>query len=199
MNSMKESIVNTLAPLETVTSPLAVEMQQLSATIGKKQILQDVSFSIPAGKLCSILGPNGAGKTTLIKTLTGGVAPSSGVAKVHGLDVAHDLLHIKRVIGITPQENNLYETLNAEENLRLHGKLFGMSTSQIRTRTAEVLDLVELSDRRKDAVRKFSGGMKRRLVIARSIFHNPAIVFLDEPQPVWTRRCAVPSGACFRT
>lgn len=181
MYSMKENNVNILPATETVVPMQAVEVQQLSATIGKKQILQEVSFSIPVGKLFSILGPNGAGKTTLIKTLTGGISPTSGVARIHDLDVTRDLLHIKRIIGITPQENNLYEALSAEENLRLHGQLFGMSARAIRTRTTEVLQLVELNERRKDPVRKFSGGMKRRLVIARSIFHNPALVFLDEP------------------
>lgn len=181
MNSTQESNVNTVAASKTAAPTPAVEIQQLSATIGKKLILQEISFSIPVGKLFSILGPNGAGKTTLIKTLIGGIPPTSGVARIHGRDVTSDLLHIKRVIGITAQENNLYEALSAEENLRLHGQLFGMSTREIRTRTAEVLQLVELSDRRKDPIRKFSGGMKRRLVIARSIFHNPTTVFLDEP------------------
>ncbi len=181
MYYIEKGVLCAIAPLEVVTSSLAVDIQQLSATIGKKLILQGISFSIPSGKLCSILGPNGAGKTTLIKTLIGGVALSSGTARVYGLDVARDLLRIKHMIGITPQENNLYEALSAEENLHLHGRLFGMSTRQIRARTTEVLHLVELSERGKDPVRKFSGGMKRRLVIARSIFHNPAVVFLDEP------------------
>jgi len=164
-----------------VAPPLAIEMQKLNASIGKKHILRDISFQLASGRLLSILGPNGAGKTTLIKVLIGGIAPTSGTASVVGFDVTRHLLHIKRRIGITPQENNLYEDLSAAENLQLHGRLFGMSGKQIRARTDEVLDLVDLRKRKKDTVKHFSGGMKRRLVIARSIFHYPDIVFLDEP------------------
>jgi ABC-type multidrug transport system ATPase subunit len=162
-------------------SALAVEVEKINASIGKKQILHDITFSIPAGKLISILGPNGAGKTTLIRVMTGGIPATSGSVKIENLEIKRNLLKIKRYIGITAQDNNIYENLSASENLRLHGMLFGMSDKQIRQRTDEVLQMVDLLDRKKDAVRKFSGGMKRRLVIARSIFHNPAVVFLDEP------------------
>lgn len=172
---MKQSIM-----AQTPTA-LAVEVKNLNASIGKKQILHDMTFSIPAGKLVSILGPNGAGKTTLIKVLTGGIPANSGSIQIGGMDVKRNLLHVKRYIGITAQDNNLYENLSAGENLRLHGMLFGMSNKQIGQRTDEVLQMVNLADRKKDPVRKFSGGMKRRLVIARSIFHNPSMVFLDEP------------------
>lgn len=147
----------------------------------KKQILKDVNFDVNKGEIVSILGPNGSGKTTLIRSLTTALKPNSGEVKIFGDDIPGNELKIKRIIGITPQENNLYESLTAQDNLIHHGRLFGMTKKEINQRIDVVLKQVDLLDRKKDQVKKFSGGMKRRLAVARSIMHEPRILFLDEP------------------
>ncbi|MFB6172905.1 MAG: ATP-binding cassette domain-containing protein [Haloarculaceae archaeon] len=143
--------------------------------------LDDVSFSIDEGELFGLLGPNGAGKSTLIHILSTLLQPTDGDATVSGHDVRTDRDGVRNSIGVVFQEPALDEELTARENLDFHGVMYGMSKGERRERIAEVLELVELADRADDLVKTYSGGMKRRLEIARGLVHRPAVLFLDEP------------------
>lgn len=127
------------------------------------------------------MGPNGAGKTTTISMLCTLLKPSSGRATVNGFDVVKNKLAVRKSIGLVFQDPSLDERLTAIENLKFHGMIYGISQQERIHRIEEVLELVELSERRKDMVRTFSGGMKRRLEIARGLLHRPRVLFLDEP------------------
>lgn len=140
-----------------------------------------ISFSVKKGEVFGFLGPNGAGKTTTISMLCTLLRPTAGEAQVGSYDVAKEPTKVRREIGIIFQDPSLDDRLTAEDNLRFHGYLYNMKHSLIEERIVEVLTLVELLDRRKDFVRKFSGGMKRRLEIARGLLHQPKLLFLDEP------------------
>ncbi len=140
-----------------------------------------VSFSVAEGEAFALLGPNGAGKTTLIRMLTTLSLPTSGRAAVAGFDLAGQAREIKKHIGIVHQRMNIDNDLTAEENLILHARLHRMDRDEARERIGELLDFVELSGRKNHVVRNFSGGMKRRLMIARAVLHRPRLLFLDEP------------------
>lgn len=140
-----------------------------------------VSFSVGAGEVFGFLGPNGAGKTTTISMITTLLKPTSGTAAVDGHDVVGDAAAVRRSIGIVFQEPSLDERLTAVENLEFHAVLYHVPSSERRRRIADALDLVDLADRGGDLVEKFSGGMKRRLEIARGLLHTPRVLFLDEP------------------
>ena len=159
----------------------AVDVRALEVSRGRRPVLTGVSLRLDPGRVLSVLGPNGAGKTTLVKAICGSLRADRGTIEICGLDVARRLSRVKRLIGITPQDDNLYEHLTVEENLRLHCQLFGMARPRIRERIAEVLGLVGLADSRRTPVRKLSGGMKRRVVIARCLSHEPDVLLLDEP------------------
>jgi ABC-2 type transport system ATP-binding protein len=140
-----------------------------------------ISFTVNKGEVFGFLGPNGAGKTTTISMLCTLLKPTSGTAMVACCDAAKDPNRVRREIGIIFQDPSLDDRLTAEDNLRFHGYLYHMKISEIDKRIPEVLELVELADRKKDFVKKFSGGMKRRLEIARGLLHHPKLLFLDEP------------------
>jgi ABC-2 type transport system ATP-binding protein len=140
-----------------------------------------VSFSVGAGETFGFLGPNGAGKTTTINMLCTLVRPSGGRALVGGFDVVREQAEVRRRIGLVFQDTTLDDYLTAEENLRFHAELYGMPKAQVDARIEQVLRMVELWERRGHEVRTFSGGMKRRLEIARGLLHSPRVLFLDEP------------------
>lgn len=146
-----------------------------------KTAVDGVSFSIGRNEIFGILGPNGAGKTTLIRLLTMQLIPTSGEIFYGGKSIKENETAIKRLIGVVPQHLNFDQELNVAENLELHARLYGMGTSDARARIAELLGYMELSEFAGYSVRKLSGGMKRRLLIARALIHRPQIVFLDEP------------------
>ncbi|NTU93006.1 MAG: ABC transporter ATP-binding protein [Chlorobiaceae bacterium] len=146
---------------------------------GKVQALDGVSLSIGKGEIFGLLGPNGAGKSTLIRILTGLTRADSGTAAIGSLDVAQQAFRIKSLTGVVPQENNLDRELTAEENLRIYGKLYRVDN--LRQRILTVLGDVELLESRDAVVSGLSGGMKRRLMIARALLSDPAVLFLDEP------------------
>ena len=143
--------------------------------------VDDISFHVKKGEIFAFLGPNGAGKSTTIKMLTTLLRPTSGKVLLDGHDVTGDPAAVRRSFGIVFQDPSLDEELTAYENMELHGVLYGVPKDLRRKRIDELLAFVELSDRRDTYVKKFSGGMKRRLEIARGLLHHPKILFLDEP------------------
>ncbi len=143
--------------------------------------VDDISFEVEEGSLFAFLGPNGAGKSTTIKMLTTLVTPTSGSLTLDHYSVAKEPIKVRRSFGIVFQDPSLDSELTAYENMELHAVLYGLPKKQYTERTEELLKLVELWDRRKSQVKTFSGGMKRRLEIARGLLHHPKILFLDEP------------------
>ncbi|MCX7641196.1 MAG: ATP-binding cassette domain-containing protein [Elusimicrobiales bacterium] len=143
--------------------------------------LDNINIDIKEGEIFSLLGPNGAGKTTLISILTTILKPTSGTANVAGYDIIKNPLEVRKQIGIVFQEPSLDDLLTAEENLMLHGMLYDIKHKELKKRVDELLNMVGLKERAKHQVKTFSGGMKRRLEIARGILHIPKILFLDEP------------------
>src|SRR5580765_3742089 len=140
-----------------------------------------ISFAVPKGEIFAFLGPNGAGKTTTIKMLTTLLPPTSGSLELNGLDPARQQNEVRQQFGIVFQDPSLDQDLTAEENMELHGVLYHVPRKVRRERAEMLLNLFELWDRRLTVVKKFSGGMKRRLEIARGFLHTPKILFLDEP------------------
>ena len=140
-----------------------------------------MSFSVPRGEVFGFLGPNGAGKSTTIKMLCTLARPTSGVARVAGFDVVTQRDAVRRHIGLVFQDPTLDGYLTATQNLRLHAELYGVDPGVIPTRMDQMLEMVDLADRRDQPVMTFSGGMRRRLEIARGLLHSPRVLFLDEP------------------
>ncbi len=143
--------------------------------------VDDVTFSVEKGEIFGFLGPNGAGKTTTINVLCTLLRPTSGHAYVNGYDVTDDPNNVRKSIGLIFQEPSLDDRLTAEENLDFHGIIYDIPKDIREERKKELLEMVDLWDRRTDVVKTFSGGMKRRLEIARGLLHRPALLFLDEP------------------
>ena len=143
--------------------------------------VDDVSFSIREGEIFSLLGPNGAGKTTIISILSCLLAPDAGEATIGGFSVAKQPDKIKPLIGAVPQDIALYEDMTGRENLLFWGRMYGMRGPALNKRVDEVLELIGLSDRQKDRVDKYSGGMKRRVNIGAALLHKPRFLYLDEP------------------
>ncbi len=143
--------------------------------------VQGISFQIARGEIFSLLGPNGAGKTTTISMLSGLIEPSAGDAAIAGYSVRKDPQQVKAHIGVVPQELALYETISAHENLVFWGRMYGLGGNQLRERVQGALEIAGLSDRARERVEKYSGGMKRRLNIAIGLLHEPEVLFLDEP------------------
>jgi ABC-2 type transport system ATP-binding protein len=158
-----------------------IRVRNLVKTFGTFTAVNDVSFEVAEGEIFAFLGPNGAGKTTTIKMLTTLLRPTSGAIELDGLDPQTHQNEARRRFGIVFQDPSLDGDLTAWENMEIHGVLYHVPHKVRRQRSEELLKLFELWDRRKDQVKKFSGGMKRRLEIARGFLHTPKILFLDEP------------------
>ncbi len=158
-----------------------IEVEGLSRNFGQLVAVDKVSFQVAEGEIFGFLGPNGAGKTTTINMLCTLLKPTRGRATVNGYDVVRQRSEVRRSIGLVFQDPTLDEYLTAEQNLRFHAYAYNIPKEIREKRIGEVLELVELADRRKSKVRTFSGGMKRRLEIARGLLHNPRVLFLDEP------------------
>lgn len=160
--------------------PYAIQANNLCKKFGHRVAVSDLSFNIEKGEIFSLLGTNGAGKTTTIKMLSCLLKPTSGSATLMGIDALKSPRKVKNIIGVSPQETAIAMHLNTCENLILMGGIFNMTRSQAKKRAIELMELMELEDR-KDQVRKLSGGMQRRLSIAMALVSNPEILFLDEP------------------
>ncbi|MBD8065430.1 ABC transporter ATP-binding protein [Devosia sp. PTR5] len=159
----------------------AIVVSNVTVSYGAKRALDDVSLTVPAGASFALLGPNGAGKTTLISVLCTLRRPDRGSAAVAGADVVRMPTQARRSIGVVFQDSSLDDRLSAWENLEFHGLVYGMPKKRRRTMIEAALALVELEEWTHDIVRSFSGGMRRRLEIARALLHEPRILFLDEP------------------
>jgi ABC-2 type transport system ATP-binding protein len=159
----------------------AVEVHGLTKRFGDLTAVKEVTFEVAQGEIFAFLGPNGAGKSTTINMLCTLARPTAGDAKVGGYDTVAQARMVRRHIGLVFQEQTLDDQLTADENLRFHAVLYGVPSNQIDDRIKRVMELVALSDRRKDLVSTYSGGMARRLEIARGMLHTPRVLFLDEP------------------
>lgn len=158
-----------------------IDIEGLTKKYGDRTAVDGLNLSIPQGELFGLLGPNGAGKTTTIRVLTMLTRLTEGHITINGWHVPNDERQIKAVIGVVPQHLNLDIELTARENLELHGRLHQIPPEERKQRIEELLEFVELQDRGNDMVQTFSGGMKRRLMIARALLHRPKVLFLDEP------------------
>ena len=161
-------------------SPL-LQVDRLSKSYGAVRAVDGVSFTVTPGEIYGLLGPNGAGKTTTISMICGLLRPDAGSVAVGGRPFAADPQAAKRLMGVVPQDLALYEELSAAENLLFWGRLAGLDAKTARLRTAELLEALSLSDRAKDAVKTFSGGMKRRVNLGCALLHRPQLLLLDEP------------------
>jgi len=157
------------------------QVEGLVKSYGSLRAVDGVSFSVAKGELYGLLGPNGAGKTTIMSMLSGLLAPDEGRIRFDGIDLAAEPLKVKAQLGVVPQEPALYENLSARENLSFWGGLYGLSGASLKQAVDRVLELVGLTDRAKDPVKQYSGGMKRRINLALGLVHGPRAVLMDEP------------------
>ena len=164
-----------------MTTPLVVEVRDLKRSYGDRAALAGVSFDVREGEIFGFLGPNGGGKTTLLRILATLLPPSSGSATVFGLDVVRDPNAVRRRIGVVFQSKHVDGKLTAAENLRHHGHLYGLRGGELTDRIQQSLTRFGLLDREKDLVETFSGGLRRRLELAKGLLHRPGLLLLDEP------------------
>lgn len=165
---------------EEIMAPI-LEVRDLVKKYGDFTAVKGISFSVEEGEIFSLLGPNGAGKTTTISVISTLFAPTSGDASVCGHSVLKDPMAVKGCIGVVPQELALYEDLTALENLNFWGQMYGLSGKALTDRIAEVLDQIGLTDKAKQRIKTYSGGMKRRVNIGIGLLHKPQLLFMDEP------------------
>ena len=158
-----------------------LEVKDVSKKYGKKQVLSGVSFDIEEGDIFGLIGPNGAGKSTLINIITGILDPLNGEVLIGGHSIKKKPIEAKKLIGLVPQELALSEDISAIDNLNFFASLYGLSGKKLKEAVNEALEVVGLTEKKKEKVKKFSGGMKRRLNLAAAIMHKPRLLILDEP------------------
>jgi len=163
------------------TGDLAIQTFNLTKTFNGLVAVDGIELNIKRGELFALLGPNGAGKTTTINILCCLLKPSQGTAHIMGYDILKQPFKVKEIIGVAPQETAISEHLNTQENMSLIGRIHGINAKELKSRSQQLLETMGLESRAKDQVRKFSGGMKRRLNIMMALIHNPGVLFLDEP------------------
>jgi len=159
----------------------AIEVKDLCKTFGTFRAVDHLSLSVQQGEIFGLLGPNGSGKTTTINMISGLSVPTSGEVRVMGKDVRHNARQVRQILGSVPQETALYEELSAWANMDFHADLFDVPRKEKHERITKLLELVQLLDRKDSRVGTFSGGMKRRLALARALLHDPQLIYLDEP------------------
>jgi lipooligosaccharide transport system ATP-binding protein len=176
--------------------PPVIIARELTKRYGELEAVRGVSFEVGSGEIVGFLGPNGAGKTTTVRMICCFLPPTSGTASIEGLDVRERPRDVKRLIGVCPQEDNLDPDFDVLKNLLVYGRYFGLPRRVVRDRALELLAFVALSDKAHAEVAALSGGMKRRLVLARALLNEPRVLILDEPttgldpqarHAIWTR------------
>ena len=163
------------------TEPVPVELDRLSHNYGDRLALDNLTFAVQPAEIFGLLGPNGSGKTTLFRILSTLMVPTGGEARIQGFDVARQANQVRQQTGIVFQARSLDLKLTVAENLMHQGHLYGLRGQVLKSRSAEVLRRVGLSDRAKDYVETLSGGMQRRVELAKGLIHSPALLLLDEP------------------
>lgn len=158
-----------------------IETSKLTKSFNSLNAVDALDIAVEAGEIFGLLGPNGAGKTTTISMLCTILKPTSGSAEVNGFDIVKEANQVRKSIGIVFQDPSVDDRLTGRENLQMHANLYGVSPSEQRSRIDDVLKLVQLQDRANDLLRTYSGGMRRRLELARGLIHYPKVLFLDEP------------------
>lgn len=158
-----------------------LQIMGLSKKYKNVQAVSGVNMYLEKGEIVGLLGPNGAGKSTTISMLSSLITPSSGDVRLHNESIVKQPEKIRHILGVVPQEIALYTDLTAEENLQFFGKIYGLQGTTLKLRINEVLEQIGLTDRRKDLVKTFSGGMKRRLNIGVALLHTPEMIIMDEP------------------
>lgn len=173
-------------PLTTSPSPArstaaSIKVMGLTKRYGSFTAVDGVSFTVPEGSFFGYLGTNGAGKSTTIKMLAGMMRPSSGTARVLGLDVARSHVEVKRRVGVVPEESALFEWLTGREYLTFVGRIHGMERAVIERRTAELFHMLDMEEKSRTLINEYSKGMKKKVALAAALLYNPRILFLDEP------------------
>ena len=158
-----------------------IEVKELTKVYSGRKAVNNISFEIKKGEAFGLLGPNGAGKTTTISMLSCLILPTSGDAHIEGKSIIKEPIEVKKRIGVVPQDIALYPTLSAKENLFFWGEMYGLSGRRLKEKVDEVLQVVGLTERSKDRINKYSGGMKRRINIAVGLLPSPKLLILDEP------------------
>ncbi len=159
----------------------AIVVEGLTKVFRNKTAVDRISLRVARGRFFGFLGPNGAGKSTTIKMLTGLLRPTAGEVAIEGVRLAEDLLGIKRIIGVLPEELALYERLTGEEYLRFAGRMYGLAPQEARKRTGELLEFLSLAEDRGKLIVDYSLGMRKKVALAAALIHNPRVLFLDEP------------------
>jgi ABC-2 type transport system ATP-binding protein len=170
-----------LAVEEAAMGEPAIEVRGLRKSFGEKEAVAGIDLEIAAGSLAGLVGPNGAGKTTSLSMMTGLLRPDTGRVVINGLDVWADPVAAKAVIGVVPAEARLFERLSGEETLEYAGRLRGLSVAEARSRTAQLLDVLDLTADAKRLVADYSTGMRKKATLGCALIHNPSVLFLDEP------------------
>jgi ABC-2 type transport system ATP-binding protein len=163
------------------TNAPILQVTGLQKSFGSLRAVDGIQFGVMPGMIYGLLGPNGAGKTTTISMISGLLRPDDGKVMVEGADFWSDPARAQRIMGVVPQEVALYDELSGRENLQFWGRLAGLSTREARSRATELLEALTLADRAKDPVKKYSGGMKRRINLGCALMHRPRLLLLDEP------------------
>ncbi len=158
-----------------------LQVQNLSKSFQNIQAVNDISFTIKKGEIFGLLGPNGAGKSTTLNMMSTILKSDAGSIHIDGIHVNENSKECKHLIGVVPQEISLYEDLSAYQNLLFWGNLYGIPSNKLKERIHTTLELIGLLDRKKDLIKTYSGGMKRRINIAAALLHNPKVLFMDEP------------------
>ncbi len=160
---------------------MGVELKNVVKRYRDKLAVDNISLRIEDGEIFGLLGPNGAGKSTTIKMIMGLLDQNSGKIKINNMDVAKKSLDVRKILGLVPQELAIYEDLTAKENLEFFAKLYGLRGKELKEKVNEALEFTKLTENKNEKIKRFSGGMKRRLNIACAITHNPEIIIMDEP------------------
>lgn len=158
-----------------------ITCEKVNKRYGERHVVKDLNLTIEKGEVFGLLGPNGAGKTTSISMMTSQSLPSDGNIIVNDLNAKQKQKQVKKIVGIVPQDIALYPMLSAIDNLKFFGELYGIKGKPLKEKVSELLELVGLTDRAKEPIKNYSGGMKRRINIAAALIHNPLVVFMDEP------------------